>query len=109
MDYADEDTFVNNVRHVFARFRKHKIIVNPKKTELCLEEVEYVGHLVSHKGVSFTIEKRQKMQNFERPLTHKEMLMYVGLVNYFHDHVRNMNDLLRPLRKWWNDTISTNA
>ena len=27
------------------------------------------------------------------------MLMYVGLVNYFHDHVRNMNDLLRPLRK----------
>ena len=25
--------------------------------------------------------------------------MYIGLVNYFHDHVRNMNDLLRPLRK----------
>ena len=59
----------------------------------------YVGHLVSHKGVSFTKEKRQKIQNFERPRTHKEMLMYVGLVNYFHDHVRNMNDLLRPLRQ----------
>jgi len=27
------------------------------------------------------------------------MLMYVGLVNYFHDHVRNMNDILRTLRK----------
>ena len=96
--YADEDTFVNNVRQVFSRFRKHKIIVNPKKTELGLEEVEHVGHLVSHKGVSFTKEKRQKIQNFERPRTHKEMLMYVGLVNYIHDHVRNMNDLLRPLR-----------
>jgi hypothetical protein len=34
IDGADEDTFVNNVRQVFARFRKHKIIVNPKKTEL---------------------------------------------------------------------------
>ena len=33
--------------------RKHKIIVNPKKTELGLEEVEYVGNLVSHKGISF--------------------------------------------------------
>jgi len=91
IDGVDEDTFVNNVRQVFARFRKHKIIVNPKKTELGLEEVEYVGPLVSHKG--------QKIINFERPRTHKEMLMYVGLVNYFHDHVRNMNDLLRPLRK----------
>ena len=99
IDGADEDTFVNNVRQVFARFRKHKIIVNPKKTQLGLEEVEYVSHLVSHKGISFTKEKRQKIQNFERPRTHKEMLMYVGLVNYFHDHVRNMNDLLRPLRK----------
>ncbi len=99
IDGADEDTFVNSVRQVFARFRKHKIIVNPKKTQLDLEEVEYVGHLVSHKGISFTKEKGQKIQNFERPLTHKEMLMYFGLVNYFHDHVRNMNDLLRPLRK----------
>ena len=34
-----------------------------------------------------------KTQNY------REMLMYVGLVNYFHDHVRNMNDLLRPLQK----------
>ena len=61
---ADEDTFVNN--------RKHKIVVNPKKTELCLEEVEYVGHFVSHKGISFTEEKRQKITNFECPPTHKE-------------------------------------
>ena len=27
------------------------------------------------------------------------MLVYIGLVNNFHDHVRNMNDRLRPLRK----------
>ena len=82
IDGADEDTFVNSVRQGFARFRKHKIIANPKKMLLGLEEVEYVGHLVSHKGISFTKEKRQKIQNFERPRTHKEMLMYVGLVNY---------------------------
>jgi len=82
IDGADEDTFVNHVRQVFSRFRKHKIVVNPKKTELGLEEVEYVGHLVSHKGISFTKETRQKIMNFECPRTHKEMLMYVGLVNY---------------------------
>jgi len=75
------------------------MIVNPKKTKLVLDKVEYVGHLVNHKGISFIKEKRQKINDFERPRTHKEMLMYVGLVNYFHDHVRNMNDLLRSLRK----------
>ena len=79
IDGADEDTFVNNVRHVFSRFRKHKIVVNSNITELGLE---YVGHLVSNKGISSTKEKRQKIMNFEYPRTHKEMLMYVGLVNY---------------------------
>jgi len=49
IDGAAEDTFVNNVRQVFDRFRSHKMIVNQKKTKLGLEEVEYVGHLVSHK------------------------------------------------------------
>ena len=72
IDGADEDTFVNNVRQVFSRFRRHKIVVNPKKIELGLEEVEYVGHFVSHKGISFTEEKRQKITNFECPPTHKE-------------------------------------
>ena len=81
-----EDTFVNNVRQVFDRFRSHNMIVNPKKTKLGLEEVEYVGHLVSHKGISFTTEKRHKTNDFERPRTHKEMLMYVRLVNYIHVH-----------------------
>ena len=60
IDGADEDTFINNVRQIFPRFRKHKIIVNPKKTELGLEEVEYIGHLVSHNGVSFTRENDRK-------------------------------------------------
>jgi len=44
IDGADEDTFVNNVRQVFDRFRSHEMIVNPKKTKLGLEEVDYIGH-----------------------------------------------------------------
>ncbi len=60
IDGAHEDTLVNNVKQVFSRFREHKIVVNPKKTELSLEQVEYVGHLVSHKGISFTKETDRK-------------------------------------------------
>jgi len=71
IDGADEDTLVNNVRQVFDRFQNHNMIVNPKKTKLGLEEVEHVGHLVSHEGIFFTKEKRQKINDFEGPRTHK--------------------------------------
>lgn len=56
IDGTDEDTYVNNVRQVFERFRQRKMVVTPRKTELGLEEVEYVGHLVSHRK-SITEEK----------------------------------------------------
>jgi len=82
IDGADEDTFVNNVRQAFDRFRSHEMIVK----KLGLEQVNYVGHLVSHEGLSCTTVKRHKINDFERPRAHKGMLMYVGLVNYIHGH-----------------------
>ena len=58
---------------------------NPRKTKLGLKEVEYVGHLVSATGTSFTPEKRLKVLNFPQP----SILQFIDLVNYFRDHVTN--------------------
>jgi hypothetical protein len=59
--------FLTNTRRVLERLRAKKVAVNPNKTELCLKEVEYVGHLVSATGTSFTPEKRPKNLNFPQP------------------------------------------
>jgi hypothetical protein len=45
-----------------------------------LAEVEYVGHLVSAKD-------KLKVHDFPQPTTRKEMLQFIGLANYFRDHV----------------------
>ena len=63
----------------------------PRKQSL----VEYVGHLVC---TSFTPEKRLKVLDFPQPTTQKEMLQFIGLANYFRDHVPNMTEMVKPLR-----------
>ena len=79
-----EAEFLRNVRRVFERLRAKNVAVNPKKTKLGLPEVEYVGHLVSATGTSFTPEKRLKVLDFlPQPKTQKEMLQFNGLTNYF--------------------------
>ena len=55
---GDPTTFLANVRKVFSRLREFNVAVNHKKTKLGLEEVDYVGHVVSATGISFTPEKR---------------------------------------------------
>ena len=58
--------FLANTRQVFERLRAKKVVVNPRKTKLGLKEVEYVGHLVSATGTSFTPEKRLKVLPLKR-------------------------------------------
>jgi hypothetical protein len=40
------------------RISDKKVTANPEKTILGLKEVEYVGHLISSTGTSFTPEQR---------------------------------------------------
>jgi hypothetical protein len=49
---GDPTTFLVNVRKVFSRMREFNVVVNPKKTKIGLEEVEYVRHVVSSTGIS---------------------------------------------------------
>jgi len=49
-----EAELLRDVRQVFERLRATNVAVNPKQTKLGLTEVEYVGHLVSATGTTFT-------------------------------------------------------
>jgi hypothetical protein len=49
-----DNEYLSNTRKVLGRFRENKVAANPAKTRLGLKEVEYVGHLISSTGTSFT-------------------------------------------------------
>jgi len=97
----DEATFIANLRKVFERLREFNVKVNPKKTKLGVDEVEYVGHVVSATGTSFTPEKRLKVLNFPLPQTQKALLQFIGLTNYFRNHCPDMymTEMVKPLRE----------
>lgn len=72
--------------------------LNPKKCKLGLESVEIVGHVITAEGISFSEEKRLKVLNFPPPVTGKQMLGFLGLVDYFRDHLPDMTGKTKNLR-----------
>ena len=96
---STDDEYCKNLRKVLVRLRENKVTANPRKTRLGLKEVEYVGHLISSTGTSFTPEKRLQVLDFPLPSTEKALLQFIGLVNYFRDHVPQMTEMVQPLRK----------
>ena len=62
--YIDDNEYLSNTRKVLVRLRENKVTANPAKTKLGLKEVEYVGHLITSTGTSFTEEKRLQVLDF---------------------------------------------
>jgi hypothetical protein len=87
----------------FQRCHEFNITINPDKCKLGLDEVEYVGHTLSEKYKGFTDKKRNGIREFPLPATPKDLRSFLGLANYFCDHVRNMSSLTRKLRDMMGD------
>jgi hypothetical protein len=92
------DQFLERLREVFERFRNSGIFLNPSKCKLGLTQVEYVGHTIDKDGLHFTRSKLDSVLNFPRPETKKQMKSFIGLANYFRDHIANHSNRVQPLQ-----------
>lgn len=92
-----KDEYVNNVRKVLERLRKHKLTANPKKTKLGLEKIEYVGHEIDHEKVVFDRARLQKIIDFPQPSTLGQLKKFLGMAGYVRDSVVQAAERTTPL------------
>ena len=94
----DKPTFLENLRSVFKRLRKHNIKLNPAKCRIGLEEIDYVGYRITPKGWTFSYEKKASVLEIPKPTLHKHLKSWIGLVNHFSTHIPHCSTKLRPLQ-----------
>ena len=92
-----EEEFLDNLRAVLERLNERGITVNPAKCKFGVKTVEYVGHVVSGTGLTMSEEKKAKVLDFPVPDTTKQLRGFLGLVNYFRDHVRGYAATCAPM------------
>jgi hypothetical protein len=79
------DNVKEHTRHIAAimeTLRKNKLYCNPKKSRFYLEEVIFLGHKISQKGIEACESKIDKIVNWPRPKSAKETRAFLGLVRY---------------------------
>jgi len=96
--YAKTNTiFCQNLQMILERLIMYGITANPDKTRLGMASIEYLGHVIDKDGIHFTKEKIQKVVDFPTPVTVKELQSFIGLANYFRDHIDHHSSIIRPL------------
>ena len=58
-----------------------------------------MGHTINENGLHFTPDKLDSFLNFPKPETKKQIKSFLGLANYFRDHIRDHSDRVAPLQQ----------
>ena len=61
------------------------------------QKVEYLGHVVTHEGLSPNLDKVHVVQEFPTPTNLKELRKFLGLTNYYRRLSRGFSQKGTPL------------
>jgi hypothetical protein len=88
----------SHIRTAIQILTDHGFRIQPSKLIICGEEAQCLGHIITKDGVRTDPAKVEKVANFPRPTTIKEVESFLGLCNYLASHIRYFAEISSPLQ-----------
>lgn len=88
---------IKTLEKVFARLTQHGLKVNFKKCEFASQEVSYLGFRLTPEGIKPGTDKLKAVSQAKPPTSLKEIRQFMGLCNFFRNHVKNFSLISGPL------------
>jgi hypothetical protein len=95
---ATKAEYLANLRTLLRRLKQAGVRLSPRKCRFGLREIEYVGHIINERGRTFSEAKKYKATDFPKPLLQKHMKSFLGLANYFQNHIKDHSAITAPLQ-----------
>jgi hypothetical protein len=110
---ANHEKHEEHLNIVLEKLREKKLFAKFKKCEFWLEEVAFLGHVVSKDGLAVDPAKVQAVVEWEMPTSVREIRSFLGLARYYKRFIEGFSSLSGPLtvltRKnvtfVWNDNV----
>jgi len=80
---------LHHVTQTLEILKQQQFFLKASKCAFGKQELEYLGHIVSHQGVKVDSKKIEAMVAWPRPANISELRGFLGLTGYYHKFVRN--------------------
>ena len=91
------ETHLQHIRILFQRLREADLKLKDSKCNYFKTHVQYLGHLVSGKGIKPLPEKLESIKKMPASTTPKEIKQFLGLVGYYRKFIPRFADIARPM------------
>ena len=87
---------LKQLEEIFRRCQKTNIKLNADKCRFGLNEIDYLGYIITPKGIKPNPKKIKAIQAMERPSTVTEVRRLIGMVQYYRDLWPRRSHILEP-------------
>jgi RNase H-like domain found in reverse transcriptase/Reverse transcriptase (RNA-dependent DNA polymerase) len=96
--YSDTlEEHLEHLRKVFQILREAKLKLKGKKCQFFLQEVSFLGHIVTPDGIKPDPAKIEKILNFKTPTNLKQVQSFLGLASYYRRFIKDFSKIAHPL------------
>ena len=83
----DWKTNLATLKELFNRLQEASFTARSKKCLFGPKTMDFFGHTIDENVITINDENLEKIRNSQRPTAKKEVRSFLGLVNYYRDHV----------------------
>jgi hypothetical protein len=95
----DEAQHLERLEAVLSRLEKCGLKLQRAKCKFMRDEVVYLGHLISEKGIAPTPEKVKAIEDAPQPRNVQELRSFLGMLQYYGKFIPDLATLIHPLNE----------